>query len=230
MMSRSAKVYKVITNDTNAIFNALKEIESNDESQFPRIEDVELKGGSIHGKVWIQNPKIGNILCNFLFRTKTRKLYLLGIIEAREGAYVLLNNLRGLDGIITDMSITNHQLVHEIRGKLTQVHKNNFIKKISLEFGRDGIEYHNSTNLLRLDYELIGNKCDSTHDMFAEFVNAAQTIKVRFGIFEFGPIQRNNPTSMNMRTDFTISFYLDIEDSDWYSMLDYLTSDPATSK
>ncbi len=230
MISRSAKVYEIVTNDADVIFNALKEVENNDESRFPRIGDVKLKEGNIHGKVWIQKPKIGTALCNFLFRTKTRKLYLLGITEAREDAYVLLKNLHGLEGPIDEMPLTNHQLVNDIREKLTRVNRYNFIKKMSLEFGLDGIRYHNSTNLLRLDYELIQNTCGSTHDKFDEFVNVAETVKVRFGIFEFGPIKRNKPASMNMRTDFTISFYLDIEDSDWYRMLDDLTFDPETPK
>ena len=158
-----------------------------------------------------------------------RKVYLLGTTEAREAAYVILNNMPRLAGNIREMEMTNRQLVDDIKDRLQEQYARNFIKKVNLMFPIGGISYHNDTNLYKLDYELIQNTCGSTHVSFDEFVDAAQTIKVRFGIFKFFNIdrrgKREKPASMNMRTDFTISFYTNIDSTDWYEMLDYLTQE-----
>ena len=153
-------------------------------------------------------------------------MYLLGTAEARDAAYLILNNLPGLEDNIREMRMTNRQLVDDIRGKLGEQDNRNFIKKMNLTFSLGGLPYHNNTNLYKLDYELIRNTCGSTHDSFDVFVDEALIIKVRFGIFRFFNIdrrgKRDKPASMNIRTNFTISFYTNIDSTDWYEMLDYL--------
>lgn len=229
MASRSAKVYKILDNNADLISQALRNMQSDSDQEFPRTEQVRMQErDSVEGIIWISRPNIGNLRCEFLFRTNTNKAYLLGTTEAREAAYHVLNDLDGLERNMTEMEITNRQLVDDVRNKLIAKHPRNFIKKMSLEFGVQGISYHNNTNLYKLNYELVENTCGSTHSSFDKFVNAAQIVKVRFGIFEFFNIKRqgkrDKPAAMNMSTNFTVSFYSDIECTDWYNMLDYLAN------
>ena len=227
MECRSAKVYEILTNDVDVILESLQEMSGDDTNHFPRTRNVrQLEGSNIEGTLWIPGPDTIHIPCGFLFNTSTRKVYLLGTAEARDAAYLILNNLPGLEDNIREMGMTNRQLVDDIRGKLREQDNRNFIKKMNLTFSVGGIPYHNNTNLYKLDYELVRNTCGSTHDSFDVFVDEALIIKVRFGIFRFFNIdrrgKRDKPASMNIRTNFTISFYTNIDSTDWYEMLDYL--------
>ena len=230
MESRSAKVYKILVNNLDDLLNPLNKMSSTDKTKFPRTDNVKkLQNGDIEGKIWVSKPNLGDIPCVFLFKKKTKKLYLLGPNDARGLAYGTLNKLNGEEGFIQEANITNRQLVDDIRKKLTEKDPDNFIKKISLEFGLTGIKYYNQTNLYKLDYELIQNKCGSTHRSFDKFVDSANIIKVKFGIKTLFSVDRSdknaNPAPMNMRTDFALSFYFDILDKDWYDILDYLVKD-----
>ena len=230
MECRSAKVYEIISNDIDTIFKSLQEMSSDDINQFPRTENVRrLEDNDIEGILWMAKPNIGHVQCGFLFKATTNKVYLLGIAEARYAAYLLLSDLPELENNIREIKMTNRQLVDNIRRRLLEEDPRNFIKKMNLTFNLDGVKYHNNTNLYKLDYELVQNVCGSTHEAFDEFVDKAQIIKARFGIFKFFKIDRRGarkkPASMNMRTDFTISFYTNIFSEDWYGMLNYLSEE-----
>ena len=229
MECRSAKVCEIIANDMDTIFELLQEMSSDDINQFPRTENVRrLEDNDIEGMLWITRP-IGNVQCGFLFKANTNKVYLLGITEARDAAYLILNNLPERENNIREIKMTNRQLVDDIRNRLIEHDPRNFIKKMNLTFSIGGFHYHNNTNLYKLDYELVQNVCGSTHEAFDRFVDTALIIKARFGIFKFFNIDRRGkhkkPASMNMRTDFTISFYTNILSEDWYDMLDYLSEE-----
>ena len=79
----------------------------------------------------------------FLFKKRTKKIYLIETTDAGEAALPILNNLNQNEGLISKMTITNRELVDGIRKKLTDKNQHDFIKKISLQFGIEKLRYHN---------------------------------------------------------------------------------------
>lgn len=228
---RSAQVYKILVDEADVIFNALEHLVNNDNDVFPRIERLQrCDDGDVEGTVHIEkysNREMHRLMCDFLFRVNVGYLYLIGSGDARTEALRIINQSEGIDNTIERYEITNRELVEGIRDKLRKKNKNNFIKKINMEFGVAGIDYYNTTPLYKLDYELIENMCASTHRSFDEFIDHAIKVKARFGIRNLFNINRMDksigPASMNMQTIFSVSFYFDISRDDWYQILDFLT-------
>lgn len=229
---RSAQVYTSIIDNADVVFNALNILSSDDRERYPRIEGLRRRGdgdiqGSIHTRVIHRNGTSDRFTTVFLFRLQSHYLYLVGHSDARDNILSTLNGLQGMINSISTYEITKNHLVDTLLARLRTQHTTNFIKKINMMFGINGINYHNNTPLYKLDYELIQNTCVTSHESFRQFIDSAELITVKFGIRSFYHINRteqsDSPAPMNMNLLFGVSLYFESSDVEWFAMLDFLT-------
>lgn len=192
---RSAQVYASIIDDADVVFNALNTLSSDDRERYPRIEGLQRRGdgdiqGSIHTRIIHRNGSSDRFTTVFLFRLQSHYLYLVGHSDARDNILSTFNGLQGMVNSISAYEITKNHLVDTLLARLRTQHTTNFIKKINMMFGINGINYHNNTPLYKLDYELVQNTCVSSHESFRQFIDSAELITVKFGIRSFYHINR----------------------------------------
>ena len=227
---RSAQAFDVTTDDGTAIRRGLATLSSDDASQFPRIEGLQRKrNGDILGTIHMSKDHGGvaeHLACMFKFLVGRRMLYVAGRGDARNLALDELDKLGDLEGAVSPHPLSNEHIAHGILRRLREQHRGNFIRRMSLEFGVEGIDYHNPTPLYKLDYQLVRDSCASTHRSFDEFVRGARLVKARFGIVRLLAMDRtgggDNPASLNVGPDSSMSMYMDLEAEAWYDILDYL--------
>lgn len=227
---RSAQAFDVTADDGAAIRRALDTLSSDNASRFPRIEGLQRKrSGDILGTVHVPKYRDGvaeHLACMFKFLVGRRTLYMAGRRDARDLVLGELDKLGDLEGVVSPKLLSNEHIAHGILRRLREQHKGNFIRRMSMEFGVAGIDYHNSTPLHRLDYQLIQDSCASTHRSFDEFVRGARQVRARFGIVRLLSVDRtgkgDKPASLNVGPDSSVSMYMDLEAEAWYDILDYL--------
>jgi|CXWL01.1.fsa_nt_gi hypothetical protein len=155
---RSAQVYEIIIDDVKRITNALESLRNDDPNTFPRISRITPRqDGSIEGTIQVE--KIHRLVSSdlfvveFLFRLDINRLYLIGSSDARDIVFDILNGLNGIENSITLVQLEKDYLVKTTLDRLRQQNNSNFIKKINMIFGVNGINYHNPVPLYKLDYE-----------------------------------------------------------------------------
>ena len=228
---RSAQALEMLNDDVRQIKNGLRALESSDQKKYPRIEHLRSEAGRLLGVMHVQRP-LGNdpsehLVCGFKFLPDKRLLYVAGRKDARDAVLGEFEKIDQISGLVRPHMLDNRHVTSGVLERLRLQHKENFIKKISCEFGIEGIRYHNSTPLYKLDYQLIQDTCASTHQSFDEFVGSAISVKVRFGIrsllsYIVRTGSRDKPASLNMALDSSMSAYTDLEAEAWYDILDYV--------
>lgn len=227
---RSAQAFDVQTDNGAAIRRGLDAaLSSEDSSRFPRIEGLSRRRGDILGTVHVSKEHgdaTERLACKFRFLVGRRLLYMAGRKDARDLALDEFEKIEELGGMVSTHSLGNEYITRGILDRLREQHGGNFIRKMSMEFGVAGIDYHNSTPLYKLDYQLVQDSCASTHVSFDEFVGNARRVKVRFGIVQLLSYivrtGRDKPASLNVSPDSSMSLYMDLEAEAWYDILDYL--------
>ena len=228
---RSAQAFDVQTDRGVAIRRALGSLASDDEDKFPRIEGLGTVRGDIVGTAHISKAHRDgaeeHIACRFKFLVDRRRLYLAGRKDARDGALAEFEKLDALGGLITPHTLDNEHIAQGILERLRRQHGGNFIRRLRMQFGVEGIDYHNATPLYRLEYQLVRDTCASTHRSFDEFVLAATQVRATFGVVQLlNRIVRtdrgDNPASLSVGPDSAVSCYMDLEEDAWYDILDYL--------
>lgn len=228
---RSAQAFDVQTDRGAAIRRALGSLASDDEATFPRIEGLGTVRRNIVGIAHVSKAHRDgveeHIACRFKFLVDRRRLYLAGRKDARDMALDAFETLDALDGLITPHTLDNEHVAQGILERLRRQHNGNFIKRLRMQFGVTGIDYHNATPLYRLEYQLVSDTCASTHRSFDEFVRAATQVNATFGIVQLlDRIVRtdkgDSPASLNVSPNSSVSCYMDLEEDAWYDILDYL--------
>lgn len=228
---RSAQAFDVQTDRGAAIRRALGSLASDDEAEFPRIDGLATVRGDIVGIAHVSKTHRDgveeHIACRFKFLVDRRRLYLAGRKDARDIALNEFETLGALDGLITPHTLDNEHVAQGILERLRRQHRGNFIRRLRMQFGVAGIDYHNATPLYRLEYQLVRDTCASTHRSFDEFVRAAMQVNATFGIVQLlDRIVRtdkgDSPASLNVSPNSSVSCYMDLEEDAWYDILDYL--------
>lgn len=222
---------EVLIDDRRRIKSGLGELESTDPKKYPRIEQLRSLSGDLAGVVHIhkahENGLDEHVICGFKFLVRKKRLYVAGRKDARDAVLDEFEKVDQISGLVRPHMLDNMYITGGVLERLRLQHKGNFIRKISCEFGIEGIKYHNSTPLYKLDYQLIQDTCASTHLHFDTFVAKAISVKVRFGIrvllgYIVRTENRDKPASLNMALDSSLSTYMDLEAEAWYDILDYL--------
>ena len=228
---RLAQGFDVQTDNGAAIRRELDAaLSSEDSSRFPRIEDLtRRRGGDILGTVHVSKEHMDateHIVCKFKFLANRRRLYIAGRKDARDLALDEFEKINELDGMVSTHYLDNEYITRGILDRLCGQHAGNFIRKMSMEFGVAGIDYHNPTPLYKLDYQLVQDSCASTHSSFDEFVRSAMRVKVGFGIMQLLAYivrtGKGKAASLNVNPDSSMSLYMDLEAEAGYEILEYL--------
>lgn len=228
---RSAQALEMLNDNARQIKKGLGELVSSDQKKYPRIEHLRSEAGGLLGSMHVQRPlgddQTEHLVCGFKFLAEKKLLYVTGRKDARDVMLDEFEKVDQINGLVRPHMLDNRYITNDVLDRLRQQHKGNFIKKISCEFGVEGIKYHNPTPLYKLDYQLIHNTCASTHESFDKFVTNATSVKVRFGIrallnYIVRTGSRDKPASFNMALDSSLSLYTDLEAEAWYDILDYV--------
>lgn len=228
---RSAQALEMLNDDARQIKKGLGALDSSGQKKYPRIENLRSEAGGILGVMHVLRPlgddQSEHLVCGFKFIAGKKLLYVTGRKDARDVMLDEFEKVDQLKGLVRPHMLDNRYITSDVLGRLRRQHKGNFIKKISCEFGIEGIKYHNTTPLYKLDYQLIHDTCASTHQSFDKFVTNAMSVKVRFGIrallsYIVRTGSRDKPASLNMALDSSLSVYTDLEAEAWYDILDYV--------
>ena len=222
---RSAQAYNLLSK-ADDVFVDLQELEP--KRGFPRIRELERKGREITGTMYVQNRHLDgtadNLICHFKHAEKRKLIYLVGTVAARRATFRTLRQMNNVSDQIEPRRMDVSVLFGDIFDKIKE-DRRNIIKKMVLDFGMAGIDYHNNVRLRKLSYELIDNTCASTHRMYDEFVSKAHDVRLTFGIASFrGIIEHTSGrlASMNVNLESSVSLRTSLEPLQWYEILEYL--------
>lgn len=225
-----ARVFTLRMASAIDIHNQLLPLTGQDNRTFPRIDNLVLNNNRITANVSVQYFGVGNLqnieTYHCVFDVNSRLVYIMGGTDGRSAIVQLLN--RSIDpnfNVIEPRELTNENVIDDIFQVLRNQNARNFIKKMKLTFGIRGLQYQDPTPLYELEYRFVGNVCASTHVDYRTFVDNATSIKVNFGIYELGALERtDSPTSLGVSQDYSFRLWLDLPATDWIDLLDILTA------
>ena len=222
---RSAQAYR-LTASANDVFVNLKELDK--KQGFPRIHDLKRKGREITGTMYVQkrhlDGSMDNLICHFKHAENYKLIYLVGSTAARRETFKTLRQMSDIKDQIEPRRMNVDVMFDDIFKKIKKDPRN-IIKKMMLDFGMAGINYHNAVRLRKMSYELIDNTCASTHTKYDVFKSKAYDAKLTFGIASLENIiepTSGRLASMNVNLESSVSLHTPLEPFQWYKILEYL--------
>lgn len=231
-MSMSAKIYNIMLNDPELIFTSIQPL--SESVGIPRIDNLENNNERITGRLVVEEISRGIAdveTYEFIFDFNRESFYLIGRSAIRDTAISTLNNsINSEINAIEQVELTSNQIVTDIFQLIRNSDNRNFIQKLRLMFGRQGVSYlggrrvRNYTDipLYELEYRFIGNQCASNHLDFRRFTDNAIKLSARFGIWTLGPIDKSNGTSplkLEIRQDFSFRVWTHLPGTTWIEIL-----------
>lgn len=230
-MPQTAQVFRLRVNTSNQIHQALTNLTGKTQEVYPRIENLSLDPttnrviGSIHIRILEGGFTVYPVFY-FVCDVNTTYCYMIGSSGGRYNAIEVMNKEIDPDNpVITPIELTNDNVLEDIFGLLKSANNRNYIKKMKLKFGSNGLFFgDNNSPLYELEYRFVGNICASTHTEYQRFITGAIHVNANFGIWSLSTINRPlKATTLTVNKDFSFRLWFDYPYGDWINILDILT-------